>query len=240
MLIHATPELYLPMHTPFPITEVVLFGFRIEELGVELDQCRLAVGHVWPNQRYFCGRRKVGRRVVQGLMFETLGHVNAFRVEARWLINDMHMLTHIVEHQVLDSEFEAVTDFMRLWHRQYGTSFDARLPLDYVDPHHGPRMELCADTESGDTLYSTRQIDRHVDVTSSGLITHRTEVFKQHTVERPRLLSEVAIRDRLPLESTIQRCDAWVAKEMHRTIESSMAEAQLAAASLARPRRAAV
>lgn len=110
MLIHIRPRCL----SPYP--NVALVDLRIQELdlhligGTDLDSRR-----PYPNKRYVVACRKVGRKAIDGILVETAKPVSAFTVEARWALEAEHVATHTVRYEVLDQDFDAVSDHMLLW-----------------------------------------------------------------------------------------------------------------------------
>lgn len=205
MLIHITPC------CAAPIRDCVLVGLRIDALGVEMGLQELATGRPYPNKHVHVGARRIGQKAVEGFLFETQEHVDAFTVVATWRANGSHVATHTTEYQVLDREFDAVTDHMRLWDSLPvgvdGPRYQDRWPasLDGSPSALQPRMEILGPAFG--PLWSPKKavVD---EVSRSGLIVSRVEKFQMHTVERGRIVNSQWASDRMPPMSSVWRCDA--------------------------------
>ena len=73
------------------------------------------MGHPYPNRRYTVGCRKDGRKITDGLLIETDKPVQRFRTTARWGINAERVITHVVDYEIIDQDFDAVSDHTIFW-----------------------------------------------------------------------------------------------------------------------------
>jgi hypothetical protein len=181
MLIHVIPRILLARA---PIAHCSLIDFRCVELDLVLREgTDLTVGRPYPNKTYLVARRRVGRRAVDGLLIETPDYLPEFTTVTRWAVNGDRVLTHEVQHILLDQDHDAATESMILWYRSghAGREFLSRWPkhANYGAPvFTQPLMDL-------------RSSDRHGKcedtVDASGWLTRRRETFVMHTVERDRI-----------------------------------------------------
>lgn len=57
------------------------------------------------------------------MLVDVEGSVQTYTVITRWRVNG-EVITHFVEHEVLDRDFDAVSDEMILWYGQYGSTWE--------------------------------------------------------------------------------------------------------------------
>jgi hypothetical protein len=69
----------------------------------------LNIGHPYPN-RIYTGCRKDKRRITDGILIETGSFVPRFRATARWAVNAEKVITSVVDYEILDQDFDAVSD----------------------------------------------------------------------------------------------------------------------------------
>ena len=197
MLIHVLPKLYVPGGLD---AAVRLVDLTIEETGLVLkgDQ-DLTIRRPYPNKCYWVGCRKVGQKAVAGLFIETEKFLSAYTVVTRWAINADTVLTHRVEHVVLDGHFDSVSDDMTLWYATCESlgNWHSRWPLCYngMPPVKvQPRMDVLAPDWGG----SKRDVELRDVLSEDGLVIRREERFMVPTIERGRFQGKWAEIGRLP------------------------------------------
>lgn len=199
MLLHLLPK-FLICDISGP--DVALIDLRIPELDLTLRAgTDLVARQPYPNKRYWVAMRKGSRKAIQGLLIETPGRLDTFTVETRWAIQADAVALHRVTHKVLDTEFDAVSADMLLWHGMCDGlgGWTRRVPDCYADlapvavqPHMtlSPRAER---THTGAQYRTLRPA-----------FIERSETFCVPTIEPGRLAPHAA-RDRLPaLDSAFQ------------------------------------
>ncbi|CUJ69606.1 Uncharacterised protein [Achromobacter sp. 2789STDY5608633] len=201
MLIHVIPRILLARA---PVAHCSLIDFRCVELDLVLREgTDLTVGRPYPNKTYLVARRRVGRRAVDGLLIETPDHLPEFTTVTRWAVNGDRVLTHEVQHILLDQDHDAATENMVLWYASgHGNrEFPRRWP-EHVN--YGPPV-------STQPLMDLRPSERHGTyedtVDGSGWLTKRRETFYMHTIERDRIdiLGRAWSSDRTPTLDTALR-----------------------------------
>lgn len=197
MLIHVLPKLYVPGGLD---AAVRLVDLTIEETGLVLkgDQ-DLTIRRPYPNKCYWVGCRKVGQKAVAGLFIETEKFLSTYTVVTRWAINADTVLTHRVEHVVLDGHFDSVSDDMTLWYATCESlgNWHSRWPLCYngMPPVKvQPRMDVLAPDLGG----SQRDVELRDVLFEDGLVIRREERFMVPTIERGRFQGKWAEIGRLP------------------------------------------
>lgn len=183
MLIHIVPKLFEP---PFSVESEVI-DVSIPECGLVLIGGQdITARRPYPNKRYLVACRKIGQKAIDGIFIEVDGWLESYTVATRWLV-DGEVITHIVEHTVLDQDFDAVTDSVVLWSGRYGTDWATRWPDCYANEppvRRQPSMDVLTNLMCG-----TRRPEYVRDVVdSTQRVILRSEPFKLHTVERDRLL----------------------------------------------------
>lgn len=199
MLIHLLPKfLMCDVYGP----DVAMIDLHVPELNLTLRAgTDLVARQPYPNKRYWVASRKIGRKAIEGLLIETPGQLDTFTVETRWAVAADAVALHRVTHKVLDTEFDAVSADMMLWHgmsaglggwtRRWPTCYED-LSAVSVQPHMtlSPRKDR---THTG-VQYQTIQPAR----------IEQSETLYLHTIERGRLAPH-PYRDRLPaLHSAFQ------------------------------------
>lgn len=181
MLIHIVPKMHVHEYKRF---DVQLLSISIPEIGWRRDGRDLRVGHPYPNRSYFVGyiTDAAHKKAVLGLIVKT-NKVSRYTVIEEWSVNDL-VVTHTVEHTVLDASFDAVSDAMLLW---YGNDqWPSRFPDDY--PYRPPvmlepTMDIFPAKENG-----TMRCENVQDTfNKNGIIIQRLETFRLPTIERERL-----------------------------------------------------
>lgn len=122
-----------------------------------------------------------------GILVDVEGSVQTYTVITRWRVNG-EVITHFVEHEVLDRDFDAVSDDMVLWYGQYGTSWQKRWPACYTEAPvaRQPSMDVLTSLMRG--LTRPEEVQDVVD--DAQRVIMRIEPFKLHTIERERLLDD--------------------------------------------------
>lgn len=199
MLIHVLPKLYVPLAGAIDLP-VRLVDLTVEEMGLVLRGDRdLTIRRPYPNKCYWVGCRKVGQKAIAGLFIESEHFLSNYTVVTRWAVNADMVLTHRVEHVVIDSEFDTVSDLMTLWYGSGGSlgDFGARWPECYAGKPPvsvQPRMDVLAPSRGG----SKREVELRDVYSDSGVVVRREEWFMVPTIERERLLGRHAEIERLP------------------------------------------
>ncbi|TES62205.1 hypothetical protein E2P84_42375 [Burkholderia cepacia] len=211
MLIHTTPRFYTCRHSG----PVELVDLRIEELGVHLQGGKeLTTRQPYPNKRYVVACKKVGRKAMEGLLFETDGKIQRYTVTTRWALRAEFIATHRVHYVVLDEDFDAVTDNMVLWHRM--SEGLGGWPSRWPDAHANavpcdaqPRMQFSREPERTGSI---------VDRVTGPLSIERVETFPVPTVERERLLTPRSVTERIPtIEMAFRTSTVAVTENAERT-----------------------
>lgn len=197
MLLHLVPKLYLAHGARDLAVELV--DLTIEPFGMVLQGGRdLTARKPYPNKNYLVGCRKAGQKAINGVLVELSKPVTTLSTITRWSVDAEVVLTHRVERQILDADFDLISDDMLLW---YGTSeslggWSSRWPKDMAPGAPGdlqPRMDLWAPEMGG----LPQQVWRR-DRVEKGVILERAESIAIPTLESGRLLGPRAKVDRYP------------------------------------------
>lgn len=142
MLIHIRPRIYSLF------SNVVLQDVWFPEFDLALEGNKdVLLGRPYPNKNYHVAYRKCaaangGRKHFDGIFLENKEHVSAFTLHTRWVLHtdtDMCLLNHIVKYEIIDQDFDTVTDNMILWgslsNPHTGMVYrENRTPAHYIDP----------------------------------------------------------------------------------------------------------
>lgn len=195
MLIHIAPRLFLANH----VSQCDLIDLTIDRFGLFLKSGKdLVVRRPYPNKRYLVACRKVGQKAIDGILIDVDERPESFVAIARWAVNADRVITHRVNYVVLDSQFDAVSDDMVLWHAMspglggWGSRWP-EVDKDATPANSRPRMDVLPAEESG----AKRVGDVRDTRGPNGLIIERTETCRLPTLERERLLSR-RVNDRVP------------------------------------------
>lgn len=184
MLIHVVPAFYVP--APLAPLRARLLSVAIPELGWQREGGALRTVRPYPNKGYWvaCAGPSKGSPHTVGLLIETQKPVGRYTVIARWDVGAAGV-THTVEHTVLDSEHDAVSDSMVLWYGEH-EGLGSRYPAVYANQAPvaiQPVMDLLPVALGG--------VERGGDVRDvmgpNGFIVERLERFSVPTIERDRL-----------------------------------------------------
>jgi hypothetical protein len=194
MLIHVTPRINL-QYAPKDALPCTLYDVVIPELGLRLDgKQNLVARKPYPNKNYLVACRKVGRFAVSGILVEAQVRLPKFTVVTRWrTAYGLH--THEVAYEVLDGEFDAVSDNMLLWGgwQRDGSTWSNRYPESaraWSPVQAEPRMILAGRDERVLEVIERRDM--------YGVVFDRNETFPIPSLERERLLSQFPSSLRLP------------------------------------------
>ncbi|MBZ9574487.1 hypothetical protein KGR00_07185 [Halomonas coralii] len=162
----------------------------------------LASRRPYPNKRYVVACRKVGRKAITGFLIQAPDDVRWFSATARWAIGATIVVRHVVRYEIIDSDYDAVSDDMLLWGptpKALGNwpsrwpDFTAQWPAytaQWTPANAQPCMEV---TPTGRREGDVR------DTVEGGLILYREERLGLPTIESGRLLEkELSVRHRLP------------------------------------------
>ena len=178
MLLHIRPRIFCPG------IDAKLAEFRIEPFGLILrGGAELATGRPYPNKGYKVGRRRLGRKFVDGILIQTREWFDDLLCTAKWAIDASYVATHKVFYRVLDEDFDAASDSMALWHATSEPlgGWSNRWPKwaeGLVPASTEPKMEVVPgkDGPQDDDVLNER-----------GLIVERQEVFAMPTIEPARI-----------------------------------------------------
>jgi hypothetical protein len=188
MLIHIRPTLYGPR-------EVAIVDVEIAPLGIKLvGGVDITIGRPYPNKWYKVARRKQGNKAVKGILLETAEPIDKLVCISRWAVAAEFCVTHRVEYQILDRDFDAASDSTILWHaccEELGGWSD-RMPKggNHIPPMaRAPRMDVFPDTR--------HELQSSKDTIERGVIVYRFDRFAMPTIERQRILDPKR-DDRMP------------------------------------------
>ncbi|WP_338924143.1 DUF6012 family protein (plasmid) [Pseudomonas silesiensis] len=186
MLIHLIPKIFAnPVAHPCE-----LIDFSSPELGFTLLAGKdLMAKRPYLNKNYLVACRKAGQKAMDGVLFDIPTIPEMFSTVTRWMVNGQYEVTHEVVYQILDGEFDAISDDPGLWYGRcaYGDKPErkARWPVAVSGPGctTWPYMEVIPmHNRAGDIF----------DILFDQRLLSRFENYPLHTIERERLLEEMA------------------------------------------------
>lgn len=192
MLIHITPKfLSCRFSGPAPQLEKIdipAFGY----IGLHGDQ--IDTRKPFPNKLYSVGCRKQGKKAVSGFIFDIDTPPEHFEVICHWGVPNFGTITHKIDYFINDRELDAVSDAMLLWAMpaENGLMFENRFIDLYANTTPAqacPRMAFTND--KGKT-------GEFEDLVEAGMILSRKETFIMPSIEKERLMGEVAESIRIP------------------------------------------
>jgi len=167
MLIHIRPSCFSEYR------QVDLIDVEIPEFALCLRQGReLNARRPYPSEQWVVASAAAERRAKSGFFIQMPGQYDTFTTIARWSVDAEEIVKHVVEYQVLDNEFDAVSDDPILWYGirdEYGR-WEKRWP-DCIPPD--PPEEL----------------QPRLQLRSDGGAERTSEVFRMPTLERGRILT---------------------------------------------------
>ena len=202
MLIHITPTIFIGSYDK-PL-ECELLDLTVKELGLTLVGGKdLATRRPFPNKHFLVGCRKVRKTAMNGILIESREALSSYDVVTRWEVFSSFVrrfvLTHHCTYNVIDTEFEAVSDAMHLWSATAGEplgDWASRRPkgMKWVPSvPWQPKMDIWSASHGG----IERQGDVH-DLVKNGRVLERVETFQVPTIEPERLLSYRGWSQRIP------------------------------------------
>ena len=191
MLIHLVPRLY----NQYADVQAELLDVSIPEISLALRNGKdIVARRPYPNKCYLVACRRKGHRAMSGLLVETHRPLQTYTCVTRWALNAELVITHQVEHQVIDTDLEAASDDLTTWYAMagFGNRWPPNLYPDSAPVQVQPRMDIvralsrsACSQRSGACFSDTLRPD--------GIILKRIEHFRLPTIEPGRLFLEERI-----------------------------------------------
>lgn len=186
MLIHLIPKIFAnPVAHPCE-----LIDFSSPELGFTLLAGKdLMAKRPYLNKNYLVACRKAGQKAMDGVLFDIPTIPEMFSTVTRWMVNGQYEVTHEVVYQILDGEFDAISDDPGMWYGRcaYGDkpARKVRWPVAVSGPVRTtwPYMEVIHQHNRAGDIF---------DILFDQRLLSRFENYPLHTIERERLLEEMA------------------------------------------------
>ncbi|MBO9740860.1 hypothetical protein J7432_18085 [Xanthomonas axonopodis pv. begoniae] len=184
MLIHISPRLLEPRGIS---TRCELIDITVAPFGLVLrNGIEVVARRPYPNKRYQVACRKIGRKAMNGLLIETTGTVDAFRVVTRWAVEGEMLCTHEVNYSLADQDHDAVSEDV-FFGRMQG-----------AQTYHQPRMAvLASDCIAGDAGASSVTSTEFISV-SGPVVTGCRQQLRLPTITRARLFEPMFVSRRFP------------------------------------------
>ncbi|WGM03963.1 DUF6012 family protein [Arsenophonus nasoniae] len=184
MLLHLSPRYYLR----YSDIQLDLIDVSVPELNLTLKgDVDIVARTPYPNKCYQIACRKKGRKAINGFFIETDKKLTNFTQITRWAVNG-EIATHKIHFHILDSDFDAITSEIMMWHPFHDTPFLSRrskLHEKWIPATDQPRMLPSIENKKKSQREQQRRI--YNLISDDGFIIERTEFFPIHTVETHRI-----------------------------------------------------
>lgn len=177
MHLHLAPKIYAPNVSVAP----QLVDVRIPEIDLYLEAgLQLRTSKPYPNKGYIVASKKEERSASNGLVVQTPEFLSEFSVITRWCAYSNLTLTHVVQYEIIDDEFDAVTDLHTAYnyHKRW-SYYDAPVATQ-------PRMDLLTNNKKHQRGKANCIEDEY---SFDGVLVKRTEKQRIHTIKFSDLMS---------------------------------------------------
>lgn len=200
MLIHLTPKYFRRGPGAFDV-DCQLIDYSIADIGLSLQAHKdLVIRTPFPNKHYLVACRKTGQKAIAGIFIDLNTQVAEFTATTRWLVDGEVEVTHRVHYMLADHDFDATTDNMLYWYGYQSSNekWEARWPdchKNAVPVKRMPRMDFLPQNPENPSRDGTFE-----DTLSAvgDMLIERNETFIIPSIDRIRLTSTRATKDRLP------------------------------------------
>lgn len=204
MLLHLSPRYYLR----YSDIQLDLIDVSVPELNLTLKgDIDIVTRTPYPNKCYQIACRKKGRKAINGIFVKTDKKLTNFTQITRWAVNG-EIATHKIHFHILDSDFDAITSEIMMWHAFHDTPFSSRkseIHENWLPATDQPRMLPIIENKKECQREQQRLI--YNLVSDDGFIIERTEFFPIPTVETHRITVPFWGNKRFPSPD-----DAFIAK----------------------------
>lgn len=169
MKLHLTPTLFLKGKH-----QISFNRFKIDALNLDLTNDDLKTNRPYPNPNYIVGHHANEEGTPAGLFIDTQQFPREFESKSSWIVDGTEIL-HIVRYEVIDAEFDVVSDQMIYWQAfkdEANKLYQSRIPTRYRDKtplEIQPKMEYQSPVFaqfSNDTFNDTNYIIMRVNTMS--------------------------------------------------------------------------
>ncbi|MDR5615028.1 DUF6012 family protein [Arsenophonus sp.] len=219
MLLHISPRYYLR----YSDIQLDLIDVSVPELNLTLKgNIDIVTRTPYPNKCYQIACRKKGRKAINGFFIETDKKLTNFTQITRWAVNG-EIATHKIHFHILDSDFDAITSEIMMWHPFHDTPFSSRkseIHEKWIPASDQPRMLAILENKKESQREQQRLI--YNLISDDGFIIERTEFFPIPTVEAQRITVPFWGNQRFPILLMMHssqrlhlmtiRCNQWAAR----------------------------
>lgn len=190
MLIHLIPKIFAnPVAHPCE-----LIDFSSPELDFTLLGGRdLMAKRPYLNKSYLVACRKAGQKAMDGVLLEIPSIPDMFSTVTRWIVNGEYEVKHEVVYQILDDEFDALSDDPALWYGRCAYGDKPERKVRWPAAVSGP---VCTTWPYMEVIPKHNRAGDIFDILFAKRVLSRVENFPMHTIERERLLEEIARPER--------------------------------------------
>tara|TARA_Y100001949_G_scaffold21781_1_gene15408 strand:+ start:93 stop:734 length:642 start_codon:yes stop_codon:yes gene_type:complete len=192
MLLHLIPKII----NKYANVSVSLVDITIPELDLTLrGNIDVTTRKPYPNKTHHVACRKAGRKAINGIFVETGKFIFSFSVVTRWSLNAQQVITHRVNYNVLDSDYNCISDDPLNWTKTREGNFECRTPerlSNYSPLESKVAMEVLYEGNSSPKKCF------YTDTFENGLLIERVEESHIHTIEFDRLHHWQEMSGRIP------------------------------------------
>jgi hypothetical protein len=196
MLLHTVPRFY----NSYKDVDIQLVDIQIPEINLNLrDGIDIVARKPYPNKCLLVACKKKTNKAMEGLLIRLPDSLKGWTVITRWSENAEHLFSHTVKYNLMDSEFDTVTDCVSMWsgyqHSILG-NWEDRHPHDSRNTtpiHLQPSMEYLFNNQKSKRIAGINDM-----YSEEGLLISRTEDFTVPTIEIERLFSGISLTKRIP------------------------------------------
>lgn len=187
LVAHFSPRLYSRY-------EVVaeLFSFSSQELGLNLMGGKdLLAARPFRNQGYLVPHPANSEKPTNGFLVKLNRRVKTFSTTTTWMVrqpgepaDDARIVSHILDYEILDEEFDAISDAMILWYARSGTQYKDRFPKNMPTGWSPSNAQPCLELTP-----MSRKSEVNMNVAGHGerATIEQREAVRMHTIELSRI-----------------------------------------------------
>lgn len=179
MKVHLTPSIINRYHD----VTVQLIDLHFPELNLTLKEgVDVVVCTPYPNKTILVARGKKGRKALNGIIVDLTDDVSNFTMIARWSIDAERVVTHKVNFEIVDKEYDIATQDPVMWYATGDKTQEDRWPCEFKTPcNFNPRMKVLFNE-----IDSSKEGDFKDHYENSWLIT-RVENYKLPSIKSSHL-----------------------------------------------------
>ncbi|WP_299496380.1 DUF6012 family protein [uncultured Shewanella sp.] len=179
MKVHLIPSIF----NEYSNVDVELIDLSFPELDLVLKQgIDVVVGRPYPNKCIDVVRRKEGRKAINGILVEIPNHIKSFTLVTRWSVDAERVLTHTVNYNLIDSDYDFASQDPTLWYATCDGSQENRMPVNSTIPcNFNARMRIIFNEKN------TNKEGNFIDEYQGNMLVSRIENYPLPTIKEAHL-----------------------------------------------------